>query len=80
MPSMSFLFSVLAKTSMRGSDASATTQAYMVISIPAFDSLMRKSSAISVSSPIGMNSDVLKINVENVRLMTGSHALKPLLS
>jgi len=32
--------------------------------------------AISVSSPIGMNSEVLKINVENVRLITGSHLKK----
>lgn len=44
--------------------------------MPAFDSVMSKSRAMSVSSPIGMNSDVLKMNVANVRLMTGSQREK----
>ena len=44
--------------------------------MPAFDSVIAKSEAISESNPIGMNSDVLNMNVENVRLMTGSHLLK----
>ena len=46
------------------------------MSIPAFDSVIAKSEAMSESSPMGMNSDVLNMNVENVRLMTGSHLLK----
>lgn len=50
------------------------------MSMPAFDSVIAKSEAISESSPMGMNSDVLNMNVENVRLMTGSHLLKLLFS
>ena len=50
------------------------------MSMPALDSVIAKSEAMSESSPMGMNSDVLNMNVENVRLMTGSHLLKLLFS
>ena len=75
--SMSFRLSVLAKASIRGSDASATTHAYTVIISPACDSDIWKSPAMSDRSPMGMNSDVLKMNVENVSPITGSQPLNP---
>ena len=75
--SMSFLLSFLAKTSLSGSEARATTQAYMVMSMPAFDSEILKSAAMSDRSPIGMNSEVLKIKAENVSPVTGSQARRP---
>lgn len=75
--SRSFLFSVLEKAIIRGNEASATTQAYTVIRIPALDSVMEKSEAMSVRSPIGMNSEVLNMNVEKVSPITGSHLRNP---
>ena len=77
---MSFLFSVFANTSIRGSDAIATTQAYIVISRPALDSLMAKSFAISDNSPIGTNSEVLNTKAANVSDITGIHAAGPFLT
>ena len=62
---------------MSGSEARATTQAYMVMSMPAFDSEILKSAAMSDRSPIGMNSEVLKIKAENVSPVTGSQARRP---
>lgn len=75
--SRSFLFSVLEKAIIRGNEASATTQAYTVIRIPALDSVMEKSEAMSVRSPIGMNSEVLNMNVEKVSPTTGNHLPNP---
>ena len=60
---------------MSGSDRRATNQAYMEISMPAFASLMLKSAAMSESSPIGMNSDVLKMKAEKVNAIRGNHSL-----
>ena len=64
---------------IKGREVRATTQAYMVIMSPARDSVIEKSAAISLSSPMGMNSEVLKIKVENVRAKSGNHSLTALL-
>ena len=76
-PIISFLFSVFANTSISGSDEMATTQAYTVISMPAFDSEIPKSEAMLESSPMGTNSEVLKMNVASVSTSTGSQAFSP---
>lgn len=47
------------------------------MSMPAFDSVIPKSEAMSDRSPMGMNSEVLKMNVENVSPITGSQARTP---
>lgn len=47
-----------------------TANAYTDMSIPAFVSVMAKSRAMSVSNPMGMNSDVLNIKVEHVSPMS----------
>ena len=46
-----------------------------MISTPALDSVMAKSAAMSLSSPIGMNSEVLNMKVENASATSGSHSL-----
>ncbi len=51
---------------MSGRDNSMTIHEYTVISIPAFDSDMLNDFAMSVSKPIGINSDVLNMNAETV--------------
>ena len=43
-----------------------TANAYTDMSIPAFVSVMAKSRAMSVSNPMGMNSDVLNISKHSV--------------
>ena len=42
---------------------------------PAFDSEMPKSSAMSVRRPMGMNSDMLKMNTLTAMPISGSHCL-----
>ena len=59
---------------MSGSDKIMTAHAYTLTSMPACASLTRKSAAISTSKPTGMNSDVLKMNVETAMPISGSHA------
>ena len=49
-----------------------TIHEYTVISIPAFDSDMLNDFAMSVSKPIGINSDVLNMNAETVIPTSGS--------
>lgn len=57
---------------MSGRDSSMTIHEYTVISIPAFDSDMLNDFAMSVSNPIGINSDVLNMNAEMVIPTSGS--------
>ena len=42
---------------------------------PAFDSEMLKSSEMAVSSPMGMNSDILKMKTLRAMPISGSHCL-----
>ena len=59
-----------------GSDIIATTQAYTEMSSPARASLMLRSVAMSVSRPIGINSEVLNTNTAKVSPTRGNHLLK----
>ena len=59
---------------IRGSDNSMTAQEYTVISMPACASLMEKEAEILVSNPIGINSEVLKINADTVIPSKGNHS------
>ena len=68
----SFLKSIFDTRSMSGRDSSITIHEYTVISIPAFDSDILNEPAMSVSSPIGINSDVLNMNAEMVIPTSGS--------
>ena len=74
--SMSLRPSALETVTISGKEAIATTQAYTVISKPALDSVMAKSPAIPLRSPIGMNSDVLKMKAAKVNPITG-HQPRP---
>ena len=56
-----------------GSDRTITAQAYTLIMMPACASVRENVAAISVSRPIGINSDVLNTNAENVMPKSGSH-------
>ena len=58
---------------MSGKDSNMTAQAYAVIMSPHVASVMEKLSEISVSKPIGMNSEVLRIKAENVRPTSAIH-------
>ena len=60
---------------MSGRESNITIHEYTVINIPAFASEIEKLFAISVSRPIGINSDVLKINAETVIPINGSRSL-----
>ena len=75
-PSIRRLSSVWLKNNISGRLASATTQAYMVMSSPAPASLSPKSLAIALKSPMGINSLVLKTKVPHASVMTGSHEMK----
>ena len=72
VPMNSFLKSIFDTRSMSGRDNSMTIHEYTVISIPAFDSDMLNDFAMSVSKPIGINSDVLNMNAETVIPTSGS--------
>lgn len=61
--SISRFISILDTSSIKGSDNIITAHAYRDISIPTEASVSPKSFLMSVSKPIGTNSDVLKINV-----------------
>ena len=52
-----------------------TAHAYTEMSMPAADSVMLKSAAMSVSRPMGMNSDVLNTKVESVIPTSGTQNL-----
>ena len=65
--------SVLANTSISGSEAIATTQAYTVIIIPVCASPIPKSAPMSLRRPIGMNSEVLNMNAASIRPARGIH-------
>lgn len=67
---MSFFNSNLDTSIISGRERIMTANAYTDMSIPAFVSVMAKSRAMSVSNPIGMNSDVLNIKVEHVSPMS----------
>ena len=55
-----------------GNDMSMTTNAYTDIIIPARASVVEKSAAMSLNSPIGMNSEVLNINAAQVNPIRGN--------
>ena len=57
---------------MSGSDSSITTHAYTDMSMPVLAVLMPKSAPMSLRSPIGTNSDVLKTKAEHASPTTGS--------
>ena len=59
---------------MSGSDVAITTQAYTVMIMPALASLTPKSPAMPVKRPMGMNSEVLKMNAAHVRPRSDSHS------
>ena len=61
--------------SISGSDKIMTAHAYTEMSMPAADSVMLKSAAMSVSRPMGMNSDVLNTKVESVIPTSGTQNL-----
>lgn len=61
--------------SISGSDRIMTAHAYTEMSMPAADSVMLKSAAMSVSRPMGMNSDVLNTKVESVIPTSGTQNL-----
>ena len=61
---------------MSGKDNKVTTQEYTEINKPACDSVIPKFAAMSESSPMGINSDVLKIKADTVIPINGSHAFK----
>ena len=50
------------------------------MTMPATDSVTPRSDAMSVSSAMGMNSDVLKMNAESVMPSRGSHERSPIFS
>lgn len=50
-----------------------TPRAYTLIMTPVAASVRPKEEPMSVSRPIGMNSEVLKMKAENVSPMSGSH-------
>ena len=58
---------------MSGSDNSMTAHAYAVIMSPHAASVMEKLPAMSTRSPTGMNSEVFKMNAENIMPTRGSH-------
>ena len=67
--------SIFLRASMIGRDRMATAQAYIEIRRPALDSEMEKSVAMSVSSPIGTNSDMFTMNTQMTSAIRGSHCL-----
>ena len=67
--------SIFLRASMIGRDRMATAQAYIEIRRPALDSEMEKSVAMSVSNPIGTNSDMFTMNTQMTRAIRGSHCL-----
>ena len=75
VPSKSFFESILHTINISGSDNKVTVHEYTVIIIPACASVMWKLAAISLKSPIGINSEVLNINAESVIPRSGSHSL-----
>lgn len=71
MVSNNFLNSIFDASNISGNDIKATTQAYTVINNPACDSETSKSLAMSVKSPIGINSEVLNTNAAHVSPTNG---------
>lgn len=58
---------------INGKEAIPTTHAYADIKKPALDSVILKSAAISLKSPMGINSVVLNIKAERERPINGNH-------
>ena len=57
-----------------GSDSIITAQAYIEMMSPVSPSVVENVAPISVSSPTGMNSEVLNTNAEMVMPISGSHS------
>ena len=76
MESRSRFSSVFDTIIISGSDIIATTHAYTEMSRPARASLILRSVAMSVSRPMGINSEVLNTNTAKVSPMRGNHLVK----
>ena len=72
-PSNNRLNSTREAAIISGKDSSMTAQAYAVIISPHVASVMEKPAEISVSKPMGMNSEVLRMKAENVRPASAIH-------
>ena len=68
--SKSLLKSKREHSNIKGKDDKATAQAYALIKKPACASVIPKSVAISVKSPMGINSEVLKIKAAKLMAIT----------